>query len=83
MCARRFFLQWVGLLKWSRMNPYHEFAKCIETHLDGILAFCDKKVSLVYVEAMNLTIKNILCWAYGFRDKPHMKLKMIQGCTPG
>ena len=81
-CARRFFRQWVDQLKWSRMKPYHEFAKSIETHLEGILAFCDKKVSLGYVEATNLTAKNIIRRAYGFRDKSYMKLKIIQGCTP-
>jgi transposase len=81
-CARRFFRQWVDQLKWSRMKPYRKFAKMVEKHLDGILAFCDKKVSLGYVEATNLKAKNIIRRAYGFRDKPYMKLKIIQGCTP-
>lgn len=81
-CARRFFRQWVDQLKWSRMKPYRKFAKRVERHLDGILAFCDKKVSLGYVEATNLKAKNIIRRAYGFRDKPYMKLKIIQGCTP-
>jgi transposase len=67
-CARRFFRQWVDQLKWSRMPSYKKFAKSIEEHLDGILAFCDKKVSLGYVEATNLKAKNIIRRAYGFRD---------------
>jgi transposase len=81
-CARRFFQQWVDQLKWSRMTSYKKFAKSIEEHLDGILAFCDKKVSLGYVEATNLKAKNIIRRAYGFQDKAYMKLKIIQGCTP-
>ncbi|MBK8870775.1 MAG: transposase [Elusimicrobia bacterium] len=81
-CARRFFRQWVDQLKWTRMKSMRQFAKRVEKHLDGILAFCDKKVSLGYVEATNLKAKNIIRRAYGFRDKAYMKLKIIQGCTP-
>ncbi|MBK8869638.1 MAG: transposase [Elusimicrobia bacterium] len=46
-CARRFFRQWVDQLKWTRMKSMRQFAKRVEKHLDGILAFCDKKVSWV------------------------------------
>lgn len=81
-CARRFFRQWVDQLKWTRMKSMRQFAKRVERHLDGILSFCGKKVSLGYVEATNLKAKNIIRRAYGFRDKTYMKLKIIQGCTP-
>lgn len=81
-CALRFFRQWVDQLKWSRLTPYFKFVKLVEKHLDGILSFCDKKVSLGYVESTNLKAKNIIRRAYGFRDKEYMKLKIIQACTP-
>jgi transposase len=81
-CARRFFRDWTNQLKWSRLTPYRKFARMVERHLDGILAYCDKKVSLGYVEATNLKAKNIIRRAYGFRDNSYMKLKIIQGCTP-
>lgn len=81
-CARRFFDGWVDQLKWSRLTSYHKFARMVERHLDGILAFCDKKVSLGYIEATNLKAKNLIRRAYGYRDKDYMRLKIIQACTP-
>lgn len=80
--AKKFFRGWAEQLKWSRLKPYHQFARMVETHLDGILAYCDKKVSLGYIEATNLKARNVIRRAYGYRDKEYMKLKIIQACTP-
>jgi transposase len=79
--ARKFFAHWVEQLKWSRLAPYHKFARMVEKHLDGILAYCDKPVSLGYLEGTNLKARNIIRRAYGYRDKEYMKLKIIQGCS--
>jgi len=79
--ARKFFAHWVEQLKWSRLEPYHKFARMVEKHLDGILAYCDKPVSLGYLEGTNLKARNIIRRAYGYRDKEYMKLKIIQGCS--
>jgi transposase len=81
-CMLRFWAGWKAKLKWSRLQPYHEFVRTVESHLDGILAYCDKKVSLGYVERTNLTAKNVIRRAYGYGDKDYMKLKIIQACTP-
>ena len=78
----KFWSAWKAQLKWSRLAPYHEFVRLVEDHLDGILAYCDKKVSLGYVERTNLTAKNVIRRAYGYRDKDYMKLKILQACTP-
>jgi len=79
--ARKFFAQWVDQLKWSRLEPYQKFARMVENHLEGILAYCDKPVSLGYIEGTNLKARNIIRRAYGYRDKEYMKLKIIQGCS--
>ena len=78
----KFWADWKAKLKWSRLKPYHEFVRMVEDHLDGILAYCDKKVSLGYVERTNLTAKNVIRRAYGYGDKGYMRLKIIQACTP-
>ena len=52
----------------------------VEKHLEGILACCDKPVSLGYIQGTNLKGRNIIHRAYGYRDKEYMKLKIIQGC---
>ena len=79
--ARKFFEGWKEQLKWSRLKPYHKFAASVERHLDGILAYCDKPVSLGYIEATNLQAKNLIRRAYGYRDEEYMRLKLIQTCT--
>lgn len=81
-CARRFWENWKAQLKWQRMPAYRKFAKMVDRHWDGILAFCDKKVSLGYIESANLKARNVIRRAYGYRDKEYMKLKIIQACTP-
>lgn len=81
-CALRFWADWKAQLKWTRMKSYRNFVKMVERHLDGILAFCDKKVSLGYIESANLKARNVIRRAYGYRDKDYMKLKVIQACTP-
>lgn len=79
--ATKFWTQWKEQLQWSRLAPYRKFARMIDKHLEGILAYCDKKVPLGYVEGSNLKAKNIIRRAYGYRDKEYMKLKLIQGCS--
>jgi transposase len=81
-CALRFWDEWKAHLKWQRMPAYRRFVKLVERHWDGILAFCDKKVSLGYIESSNLKARNVIRRAYGYRDKEYMKLKVIQACTP-
>jgi transposase len=79
--ARKFFQGWREQLKWSRLKPYQKFVALVEKHLDGILAYCDKPVSLGYLEGINLKAKNLIRRAYGYRDEEYMKLKLIQTCT--
>jgi transposase len=81
-CARKFWEEWKAQLKWSRLKSYRRFVQLVERHWDGILAFCDKKVSLGYIESANLKARNVIRRAYGYRDKDYMKLKIIQACTP-
>lgn len=81
-CMLRFWADWKAQLKWTRMKSYRSFVKMVDRHLDGILAFCDKKVSLGYIESSNLKARNVIRRAYGYRDKDYMKLKVIQACTP-
>ncbi len=80
--ALKFWTQWKAQLKWSRLPSYRRFVRLVERHLDGILAYCDKHVSLGYIESANLKARNVIRRAYGYRDHAYMKLKIIQVCTP-
>ena len=59
--ARKFFDNWKASLKWQRLRPYEKFAKMIESHWDGIAAFCnsENKLSLGFVEGLNNKIRVI------------------------
>ena len=79
--ALKFWQAWKNSLKWTRLTPYRRFAEMIDKHIDGILAYCDHKLPLGFIEASNLKAKNIIRRAYGYRDKEYMKLKIIQTCS--
>jgi transposase len=79
--ALKFWRAWKDSLRWTRLKPYRRFAKMIDKHLDGILAYCDHKLPLGFIEATNLKAKNIIRRAYGYRDREYMKLKIIQACS--
>jgi transposase len=80
--ARRFFDNWCAALKWQRLKPYEEFAKMIESHWEGIVAFSqwEDKVSLGFVEGLNNKIRVIQRRAYGLRDEEYLRLKVLT-CT--
>ncbi len=82
--ARRFFENWRAALKWQRLKPYEEFAQMIETHWDGIAAFCkpENKVSLGFVEGLNNKIRVIQRRAYGLRDEEYLRLKVLTSMLP-
>ena len=82
--ARKFFENWRAALKWQRLKPYEEFAQMIETHWDGIAAFCksENKVSLGFVEGLNNKIRVIQRRAYGLRDEEYLRLKVLTCMLP-
>lgn len=79
--AMKFWVSWKESLKWTRLKPYEGFVKMVDKHLDGILAYCEHKLPLGFIEATNLKAKNIIRRAYGYQDKEYMKLKIIQACS--
>jgi len=82
--VRRFFDNWRASLKWQRLKPYEEFAQMIESHWDGIAAFCksENKVSLGFVEGLNNKVRVIQRRAYGLRDGEYLRLKVLTCMLP-
>jgi transposase len=82
--ARRFFENWRDALKWQRLEPFQKFAQMINTHWDGIVAYCheENKVPLGYVEGFNNKIRAIQRRAYGFRDEEYLRLKVLTSMLP-
>ena len=75
--AMKFLERWKNQLKWQRLKPLEKFMGIVERHLDGILNYCDEKVPLGSVEALNGIIKGIIRRARGFRNHRHGALKIM------
>jgi transposase len=82
--ARQFFFEWKESLLWQRLEPYHDFARLVEKHWDGIVSFCDpqNKVPLGFVEGMNNKIRSLQKRAYGFHDEEYFRLKILTCMLP-
>ena len=82
--ARRFFDNWRASLKWQRLEPYERFAAMIDSHWDGIAAYCnpENKVSLGFVEGLNNKIRVFQRRAYGLRDQEYLRLKVLSCMLP-
>jgi transposase len=82
--ARRFFEQWRDALRWQRLDLFAKFARMIESHWDGIEAYCleENKVPLEFVEGLNNKIRAIQRRAYGFRDEEYLRLKILTCALP-
>ena len=82
--ARKFFENWKGQLKWSRLKPYQKFVNMVEGHWEGIVSYCDPqhKVSLGFMEGLNNKIRVIQRRAYGIRDLEYLKLKVLTSFLP-
>ena len=77
--ARRFFEQWRESLRWQRLRPFEKFAEMIDSHWDGIEAYCheENKVALGFVEGLKNKIRALQRRAYGFRDENYFRLKIL------
>ena len=82
--ARRFFKNWRDALKWQRLKPYEKFARMIDTHWDGIEAYCElkDKIPMGFVEGFNNKIRVIQRRAYGLRDEEYLRLKVLTCMLP-
>jgi transposase len=75
--ALKFLERWQDQLKWQRLKPLEKFMEMVRKHLDGILNYCEEKIPLGRVEAINGTIKSIIRKARGFRNHRHGALKIM------
>ena len=82
--ARRFFQAWRASLRWQRLPSFEKFARLVETHWDGIEAYCqpENKVALGFVESLNNRIGVLKRRAYGYRDEDYFRLKILTTMLP-
>jgi transposase len=80
--ARKFFENWRDSLKGEKLSAYEKFARMVDRHWEGIVAYCkpENKVPLGFVEGLNNKIRVIQRRAYGLRDEEYLRLKVLT-CT--
>jgi transposase len=75
--ARRVLEDWIRRADASGIRMLQQFARTLEEHRDGILAFYDYRISTGPLEGVNNKIKTMKRQAYGFRDREFFKLKIL------
>jgi len=75
--ALAFLDDWIKRATASKVSMLMKFAKTLETHKRGILAYYDYPISTGPLEGTNNKIKTMKRQAYGFRDKEFFKLKIM------
>ena len=71
----RYLQQWIDQLRWQRLQPMEKLGRMLLNHLQGILNYCEHKVPLGVVEAINGNIKALLRRGRGYRDINYLLLK--------
>ena len=75
--ARRVLEDWIRRADASGVRMLQQFARTLEDHRDGILAYYDYRISTGPLEGINNKIKTMNRQAYGFRDREFFKLKIL------
>ena len=71
-------LSWIAMAQSSGIDMLKKFAKTLEEHFDGILAYFDFDcLSTGPLEGTNNKIKTMQRKAYGYRDMEFFKLKIM------
>lgn len=69
--------EWIGKGKASKIPILEKFAKTLDNHRYGILAYYRYPISTGPLEGMNNKIKTLKRQAYGFRDTEFFKLRIL------
>jgi transposase len=70
-------LDWIDKTRYSLNFRLVNMGKFLEKHAEGILNWFDHPITSSGIEAMNTKIKSVLVRAYGYRNKPFMKLVIL------
>jgi transposase len=79
--ARQHLLKWMSSAMRSRLEPFKKFVKMLRSHLDGILAWTETRLSNGAVEGMNNKIKSISHRSFGFRTAENFIAAIYHCCA--
>jgi transposase len=75
--ARIVLDHWIAAAESSGIRQLMKFARTLQTHREGILNWYDHPISTGPLEGTNNKIKLLQRQAYGYRDLPFFKLKLL------
>ena len=67
--------KWIDQLKWQRLGPFEKLADMLLKHAHGIANYCQTKVRLGVVEAVNANIRMLINRARGYKNLRYLLLK--------
>jgi len=74
--AKKFLRTWVEIAESSGVSMLEKFAKTIQTHEQGILAWYDFPISTGPLEGTNNKIRTLQRQHYGFRDEEYFRYRL-------
>ncbi len=75
--AEIYLADWIARASASGIRMLKKFAKTLQIHQKGILAYYDFPISTGPLEGTNNKIKTMKRQAYGFRDMEFFKLRIM------
>jgi transposase len=75
--AERFLAGWIARAEVSGIRLLRAFARTLQHHEEGILAYYDYRISTGPLEGTNNKIRTFQRQAYGYRDLEFFKLKLL------
>lgn len=79
--AKQHLLKWINSAMRSRLEPFKKFARMLQSHLDGVLAWTKTRLSNGAVEGMNNKIKSISHRSFGFRSAANFIAAIYHCCA--
>jgi transposase len=79
--AKQHLLKWIDAAMRSRLESFKKFARMLRSHLDGVLAWTEARISNGAVEGMNNKIKSISHRSFGFRSAANFIAAIYHCCA--
>lgn len=79
--AKQHLLKWINSAMRSRLESFKKFARMLRSHLDGVLAWTQTRLSNGAVEGMNNKIKSISHRSFGFRSAVNFIAAIYHCCA--
>ena len=79
-CARKFFNQWYGWARRSKLEPVKRVAKMIKDHFENIITYLKHRITNATTEGFNGVIQTIKANARGFRSFENYRVAVLFQC---